>query len=94
MKKLIAFIICMIVLAGATLSGAVDPLNIPLKKLLSSPNDKAKVVFEIPIEVKILDVSKDFDWYKVNISFKLGPFEQSHTGWVKIPFDEILLAHQ
>ncbi len=94
MKKLIAITICLVVLAGVAIAGASDPLNIPLKKLMSAPSSKAKVVFEIPIEVRVLDVSEDLDWYKVKISFKLGPFEQTHIGWVKIPFDEILLAHQ
>ena len=94
MRKLIVIGFLSILLVTALGASASDPLDISLKKLHAAPASESKVVFEIPIEVKILDVSKDFDWYKVNITFKIGPFGQSHTGWVKIPFVEVLLAHQ
>jgi len=94
MRKLIVITLLIAAIATGLGASSSNPLDISLKKLFAGPSDTTKIVFEIPIEVKILDVSSDFDWYKVNISFKLGPFEQSHTGWVKIPFDEILLAHQ
>ncbi|MFH1577148.1 MAG: hypothetical protein ABID35_06375 [Candidatus Margulisiibacteriota bacterium] len=94
MRKLIATSFIVLLLGTTVLSGSYtqDSLNIPIKTMHSKPSEQAKVVLDIPIEVKVLDVSADLNWYKVKIAYKIGPFEQNHTGWIKIPFDDILLA--
>ena len=74
----------------ASIAHAADPINFPLKVLYSAPSQDSNKVFEIPIEVRLLDVSEDGDWYKVKISYSVGPFSFSHVGWTNIPYADIL----
>ncbi len=71
-----------------------DPLNVELKELYSEPTKNSNLIFAIPIEVKLLDVSEDYDWYKVKISFGIGPFVYTYVGWIKIPLTQILAERE
>lgn len=58
-------------------------LGIPIKKLLAYPDESAKVVYEIPIEVKLLERTPDKRWYKARIAFDfLGHYQ--YDGWCKV----------
>ncbi len=62
---------------------AFVPLDIPVKRLLSSPTLTASSVFDIPIGVKVTGRTADGKWYKAKISYDfLGHFE--HEGWIQI----------
>lgn len=58
-------------------------LDIPIKKLLARPDENAKVVYEIPIEVRLLTCTPDKKWYKTRISYDfLGHYQ--YDGWCKV----------
>lgn len=67
-----------------------DPYDQPIKQLYARPDGRSKIVYEIPIEVKMLDVSEDANWYKVKIQFNLGIACFKFTGWAYIPVGDIL----
>jgi len=67
-----------------------DPYNQQIKQLYARPDGRSKIVYEIPIEVKMLDVSEDANWYKVKIQFNLGPVCFNYSGWAYIPVGDIL----
>jgi hypothetical protein len=94
MKKLIAIIILISVfLAGqAALASEEGPLDIPVKKLYSAPIDNSNLILDIPIEVKLLDISPDGNWYKVKISYNIGPFGYTYVGWSHIPVMDVILV--
>ncbi len=69
-----------------------DLYNLPVKKLYSAPSADSNLVLDIPIEVKLLDVSADGNWYKVKIQYAIGPFTNTYVGWANIPVGEILAA--
>ena len=48
------------------------------------------LIYNIPVEVKLLDVSADANWYKVEISYSLGPLSYTYQGWTQIPIGAIL----
>jgi len=91
MKKLIAITIVLSVLLGASALAATvgDELNIPVKKLYSAPLDGSNQIYEIPVEVVLLDISEDGNWYKVKISYWVVPFNYTYVGWTHIPVEEI-----
>ena len=60
-------------------------LSHQIKRLLADPSENSSLVYEIPLEVTLLDISPNADWYKVKISFYVGPFNYVYTGWTKIP---------
>lgn len=92
MRKLIALVLILGVLAGQAALAAEekDPLDIPIKHLYSAPLEDAGLIYKIPIEVKLLDISEDTNWYKVKISFNIGPFSYTYVGWTHIPVGKIL----
>jgi len=93
MQKRIALVIILSMfyaMGMANIAHAKDPLNQPIKQLYSAPSEDSDKVFEIPIEVMLLDMSDDGDWYKVRIAYSIGPFNFSYVGWTKIPFADIL----
>jgi hypothetical protein len=92
MKKIIAILIGLTILAGAGLAAAKEPYSLQVKKLYSAPEETANVVFDIPIDVKLLDMSNDGNWYKVKISFSLGPLCYTYVGWAKIPVGDIIAS--
>ena len=67
-----------------------EPLDLKIKELHSEPDQDSDVVFSIPIDVILLDVSQDANWYKVKIQYSFGPLCYSYVGWTKIPVTEIL----
>ncbi|OGC16128.1 hypothetical protein A2526_05700 [candidate division WOR-1 bacterium RIFOXYD2_FULL_36_8] len=71
-----------------------EPYNIDVKSLYSDPDGNSKLVYEIPIEVKLLDISKDANWYKVYLKFFLGPIEFKSIGWAYIPIGTILAERE
>ncbi|OGC06976.1 hypothetical protein A3H38_00395 [candidate division WOR-1 bacterium RIFCSPLOWO2_02_FULL_46_20] len=68
-----------------------DPINLPIDKLYATPSKNSKVIFDVPMEVKLLDVSPDINWYKVKISYSFGPFKATHIGWAEIPIADTLV---
>jgi hypothetical protein len=93
MKKAFVILFSLLILAGIGFAAAAkDPYDLQVKKLYSAPVEESNLIFNIPIEVKLLDVSADANWYKVKISFSLGPLGYTYVGWTKIPVGEILAA--
>lgn len=93
MKRAFAILLISIMLGGAVFAAAAKyPYNIQVKKLYSAPEEESNLVYSIPIEVKLLDVSADANWYKVKISFSFGPLGYTYVGWAKIPVGEILAS--
>ncbi len=65
--------------------------KMPVKKLLVEPKHEAREVYEIPVDVKLLGMSEDGNWYKVRIEFDLLFFgHYKYTGWVYAPLGEYL----
>ncbi len=93
MKKALIFLALILVLAGAVFAAAAkDPYNLEVKKVYSSPDENSQLIFAIPIEVRLLDISSDANWGKVKIAFNLGPLCYTYVGWVKIPVGEIVAS--
>ncbi len=70
--------------------------KLPFKKLLAEPRADANLVFEFPIDVKLLGISKDRNWYKVSIEYDLLFFgHYKYTGWVYAPIEnQIRMAEE
>jgi hypothetical protein len=93
MKRALVLALSLIILVGMSLASfAKDPYDVQVKKLYAAPEETSSLIFSIPIEVKLLDVSADANWYKVKISFQLGPFGYTYVGWANIPVGEILAS--
>lgn len=92
MKKLIAItiLICLFAAFSGAFAEEEGRLALPIKQLFSEPSDDAFIVFEIPIEVALLEISEDANWYKVKISYGIGPFVYTYVGWAPIPVGDIL----
>lgn len=93
MKKALALaIILMSLILCLAPAWAAEPpaYNLKVKQLYAKPDGRSKVVYEIPIEVKLLDISEDGNWYKVYIEFSLGPVRLNYSGWAYIPVANIL----
>lgn len=71
-------------------SYAIIPSDMKVKELYAEPNNESKIVYQIPMDVKLLDVSEDANWYKVAIKFNFGPAEFKYTGWAHIPVGRLL----
>lgn len=94
MKKLIAITIILTALAGfvwAVTASVKNPYDLPIKKLHAAPSEDASIVLDIPIEVRLLDISADHNWYKVKIAYAFGPFNYSYIGWANIPVSDTLI---
>jgi hypothetical protein len=92
MKKVLVIILGLVILAGVGLAAAKEPYSLQVKKLYSVPDENSNIVFDIPIDVKLLDLSSDGNWYKVKISFNLGPLGYTYVGWAKIPVGDIIAS--
>ncbi len=93
MKKALIFLGLFLILAGAVFAATVkDPYNLEVKKVYSAPDENSQLIFAIPIEVRLLDISNDANWGKVKIAFNLGPLCYTYVGWVKIPVGEIVAS--
>jgi len=95
MKKWIAalLIICFFALQGAVASDE-SPLNYSVKELHAAPTEDSNIIYEIPVEVVLLDISEDANWHKVKISFSIGPFHYTYVGWTKIPVGQTIVERE
>jgi len=87
-KSLVAILLLLVLALQA--SG----LNFAVKELYSSPSANSNLIYKIPIEVKLIDISDDGNWYKVKLSYAIGPFTYTYIGWAEIPVGETLFAKQ
>src|SRR3989339_24053 len=92
MKYAVIIAILAVLLAPAL--AADKGMEIPVKELYTAPSEDSILVYSIPIEVKMLDMSLDGNWYKVKISYSIGPFSYTYVGWTKIPVGEILAERE
>ena len=91
MKKWIASIL----IIGFFVGGAsASPLNYNIKELYADPTENSNLIFKIPVEVVLLDVSEDANWHKVKISYSVGPFHYEYVGWTEIPVGEVLVERE
>lgn len=98
MKKQIAGLLALIVFCGAGLCGFAQAetnlMAYQIKELYAAPDEESKLIYSIPIEVKLLEVSDDYNWYKVKIAFSFGPLSSTYVGWAKIPVGEIITERE
>jgi hypothetical protein len=67
--------------------------DIPIKLLHEEPSEESPVAFEIPIDVTLLGMTADRNWYKVRVEYDLlflGHYV--YTGWVRAPLAKYLQA--
>ncbi|MCX5750456.1 MAG: hypothetical protein NT099_02105 [Candidatus Saganbacteria bacterium] len=64
---------------------AVQETDLQVKRLHAEPSEASNVVFEFPIEVKLLGYTEDRNWYKFKVSFNLGLVNFTYVGWAKVP---------
>ena len=68
---------------GATSKDENIKLNVPIKKLFLEPDEKSKVVYDVPIDIVVTGKTNDSMWYKIKVSYNfLGYFE--YEGWCKV----------
>jgi hypothetical protein len=91
MRRAILLAAIFAILAGIFIPAlAADPYNHQVRSLYAQPDGNSKVVYNIPIEVRMLDVSDDANWYKVKIQFNFGLASFNFAGWAYIPVGQIL----
>ena len=90
MKKMPILILLFVILSANIALGQIAPVS--LKKLYAAPSSASKLVYDIPVEVTLLDMSDDLNWYKVKIAFNIGPLQYKYTGWTKIPVGEEIVT--
>ncbi len=92
MKKWIAAILIIGFFIG---QGAIaSPLDYSIKELYADPTENSRLIYKIPVEVVLLDVSEDANWHKVKISYNVGPFHYEYVGWTEIPVGEVLVERE
>ena len=93
MRRAIAILLLiLVVLTLRTPFAAENEANVlPIQKLYTEPTEGSNLVLDIPIEVKLLDVSENLDWYKVKIAYRIGPFKYEYIGWAHIPINDFIL---
>jgi hypothetical protein len=65
--------------------------NLPLKTMYAEPTEEANVVYEFPIDVRILGMTRDKNWFKVSMEFDLlflGHYK--YSGWVHAPLGDMI----
>jgi hypothetical protein len=87
---LLILLTALLLTAPALAQAGNDPLDLQVKKIYSAPDQSSGLVYDIPIEAKVLDVSENNNWYKVKIAFKLGPFSYNYIGWAYIPVGDFV----
>ncbi|MEA3494043.1 MAG: hypothetical protein U9R38_06620 [Candidatus Margulisiibacteriota bacterium] len=88
MKKWIAAILIIGFFAGQ--GTFASPLNYSVKELYANPTENSRLIYKIPVEVTLLDVSENANWHKVKISYNVGPFRYEYVGWVQIPIGKTI----
>ena len=93
-KRQIIILLLLFVIIGAPLLSAADKFAPQqVKKILASPAKGSSVNFEIPVDLIILDVTDDLNWYKVRIGFDfLGHHE--YEGWAFIPLGNYIKENE
>jgi hypothetical protein len=76
------------------LKSLAEPYNHQVDRFFDSPDGRSKVIYNIPIEVRLLDISDDANWYKVQIKFAIGPARFNIVGWAYIPIGDYLIDRQ
>ncbi|NQT29920.1 MAG: hypothetical protein HQ596_05045 [Candidatus Saganbacteria bacterium] len=79
----ILLLIFAVLASPGALAGEETPYAFPIKELHAAPLADSAITYNIPVEVKLLDVSGD--WYKVKISYGIGPLQYNYVGWTHIP---------
>ena len=94
MKAWVGFSLALLLLIAFASAGfAADStlsFDYPIKRLLASPSAESNVNFEIPIDVRIIGMTPDKNWFKVKIAYDLvflGRYE--YTGWVYAPIENV-----
>ena len=80
--------------AGTTLAAELTPVNYPIKSVYSAPSEDSNLIYRIPIEINLLDVSPDGNWYKIRLSYRIGPLCPTFVGWAKIPVGDIMAQRE
>jgi len=69
--------------------------NIPLKKVLSEPTPEADIIYEIPVDINFIGISKDRNWINVRFKFSVLYFLQyEYTGWIYVPVGNLLAKEE
>jgi hypothetical protein len=71
-----------------------DPLNHRVDRLFAGPDGNSKVVYVVPLDIRLLDISDDFNWYKVQFRLNVGPAQLNIAGWAYIPVGDILIERE
>lgn len=87
--RVAAIILTVIILMSAG-AMAADPYAHKIAKLYEQATIHSKEIYNIPIEVRLLDLSEDLTWFKVSLQFYLGPVKFNYTGWTNIPIGPML----
>lgn len=59
--------------------------------MYAEPSASSKVVYEFPLELTLLDVSDDMNWFKIRVKFDFLFIHYDYVGWVNLPASKILL---
>ena len=91
MKNLILKIFAAVLLLAfcASSAAAIVPANLPIKLMYAEPNEDAEIVFEIPVEIALLSLTEDLNWFRVKIRFEFAFIVYEYIGWVHLPVGEI-----
>lgn len=91
MRVAIISLIIVIILSGIVFAGSTDPYDYQIEKIYEQPHLSSKEIYRIPVEIRLLDVYKDANWYKIKIKFVLGLINFEYRGWTYIPIGKILV---
>lgn len=97
MHRALVLILLFLLVTGMAMAATPEtkyPYDIQLKSLYAEPDEESKLIYTFPIEVRLLDVSEDANWYKVKIAFRLGPLGYTYVGWTQIPVGDILAERE
>ena len=78
LKLIVGLLLVCFLASGAS---AVIKYEQPIKILYAKPSQDSAIVFEIPVEVTVLGIMEDLNWFRVRIQFAFFDY----TGWVNIP---------
>ena len=94
MKRPLLLLVLALILLSPVLAAKASPYSSPIKQLYSAPDENSNLIYNIPVTVKLLDVSDDANWHKVEISYSLGPLSYTYQGWTQIPIGSILAERE
>lgn len=85
---LIAFVSCLLLAFQAGVisrseDAAFTAFDIPVKKLFAEPDEKSRIVYDVPVNISLTGRTADDEWYRIKVSYNfLGYFE--YEGWCKV----------